>query len=190
MGCARVCCCTSRRCIFWTLYRRLEIAGEILSTVLWNLDSPTDAFRYLWAKVLERRPMMPSRMHDLNRLRAQHHRTDGLVNDFRSLHRAVHYYARHTNCSDSRDRVYALLSLLTDEERKLISPDYTLRDAQTFAISTYAAIKARGTLDILGMLDFQERRSDLPSWVVDFSRTADIDPEAMNKIGAPRARGI
>jgi hypothetical protein len=80
---------------------------------------------------------------------------------------------RYRQATDPRDKVYGLLSLVTDWGNGTpIIPDYKSTTAyQVFTRSTAKVIEATRSLDVLCQhgnitLDYF---SDLPSWVVDFS---------------------
>ncbi|KAH7327084.1 hypothetical protein BKA65DRAFT_509902 [Rhexocercosporidium sp. MPI-PUGE-AT-0058] len=78
--------------------------------------------------------------------------------------------------SDDRDKVYALLGLVTeigDSSSPIISPDYSLDTVRVFKNTVLGIIDSTGSLSIL-MGDLgRKNRQDLPSWAVDWSATSD-----------------
>ena len=58
-------------------------------------------------------------------------------------------YASKLNASVPKDKVYALLGFMSDEERRLVTPNYHLSDMEVFASTTYAAISANGSFEVL-----------------------------------------
>ncbi|KAJ8111614.1 hypothetical protein OPT61_g5836 [Boeremia exigua] len=78
---------------------------------------------------------------------------------------------RDRQASDSRDKVYALLSLVkTDEDSSVPSmlPDYSLSESRVFAQATLQCIYGSGSLSVFSTELGRKFRSDLPSWVPDW----------------------
>ncbi|KAL2060720.1 hypothetical protein VTL71DRAFT_9361 [Oculimacula yallundae] len=78
--------------------------------------------------------------------------------------------------SDDRDKVYALLGLVTEStesETPIISPDYTLDTVTVFKNTVLGIIESTGSLSILTGDLGRKNRQDLPSWAVDWSATSD-----------------
>lgn len=79
--------------------------------------------------------------------------------------------SRASNCSDQRDRVYAMLGLVGYDYH--IIPNYSVANtvSNVFITTTKKIIENHGTLDILGRAFPETRDSSLrlPSWVPDFS---------------------
>ncbi|KAI2470208.1 hypothetical protein F4781DRAFT_186406 [Annulohypoxylon bovei var. microspora] len=69
--------------------------------------------------------------------------------------------------SDDRDRVYALLGLLSHD--LYITPDYHARPSDVYIRTARAIIRATGGLDVLSGNLGRKNRSDLPTWVPDWS---------------------
>ncbi|KAK5705637.1 hypothetical protein LTR17_021503 [Elasticomyces elasticus] len=78
--------------------------------------------------------------------------------------------ASEADVTDPKDRVYALLGVIPNNESRLIVPDYTLPTWEIYAQATYASVAGTRTLDILAVTPAaRSSELDLPSWVVDFS---------------------
>jgi hypothetical protein len=77
---------------------------------------------------------------------------------------------KHSLCSDSRDRIFALFSLLSAYDRLLtIEPDYSKPAAQIFEDFTRHYIQGRKHLKILSTIETQDQHSELPSWIPNWS---------------------
>ncbi|KAG4438617.1 hypothetical protein IFR05_005900 [Cadophora sp. M221] len=78
--------------------------------------------------------------------------------------------------SDDRDKVYALLGLVTKNTASdwpTISPDYSLDTVTVFKNTVLGIIESTGSLSILTGDLGRKNRQDLPSWAVDWSATSD-----------------
>lgn len=75
----------------------------------------------------------------------------------------------HRLATDPRDKVYAGLGLVSDQRVEPIRPDYGLSVSAVYQTATCNILKAEDCFKILYHLDTEERRSDLPSWCLDFS---------------------
>lgn len=80
--------------------------------------------------------------------------------------------ALHTSnawCTERHDKVYSLLSLIDENEAKLIGCDYDRPSAETFAIATFAALTIQNNFRIWELVNCNDRiNADVPSWAVDF----------------------
>lgn len=93
------------------------------------------------------------------------------------LHRdGAYQYARlwnfmpNTNCTDPRDRIYAVASLLHPEDKKLnIQPDYTKRVEDVYIEVASLVISKRRNLGVLETCDLSSRALQIPTWVPDWS---------------------
>ena len=75
------------------------------------------------------------------------------------------------NCSDPRDRVYALMGLRWKEERELpIEADYTKPPGKVYQDYVHQFIVHFKSLRLLSFCEIQDHSSDMPSWVPDWSR--------------------
>lgn len=112
----------------------------------------------------------------LEQLKVFHARTDnmrrlklGLSDPKHSISDAA-LFVSTAACSNPRDRVYSLLSLIDSREAQAISSDYQEPCEETFARATFAAIKAQKTFKIFELINFdQPRLENLPTWAVDFT---------------------
>jgi hypothetical protein len=75
---------------------------------------------------------------------------------------------KHCVCSDPRDKIYALLSLLQDSEIK-IEPDYTKGVYQTYHGATLSSIESSRELSILTMVESHGHLEGVPFWVPNVS---------------------
>jgi hypothetical protein len=80
---------------------------------------------------------------------------------------------RSAVCSDPRDKVFSLLSIIPPLEASIIDVDYTMSVGQVFALATYASLVKRENQDAfhyvcLGSQD-SVTKSLLPTWAVDFA---------------------
>ena len=86
---------------------------------------------------------------------------------------SVIYGARHCKCSDPKDRVYAVLGLLHEYDKKYwaIKPDYTSTICQTYENVAFSYMEVFGSLRMLQFCDIGNRNPELalPSWVPDWS---------------------
>jgi len=78
----------------------------------------------------------------------------------------VFKYTRFCETEDPRDEVYALLGIA---EKPIMSVNYHLSVAEVYRDFTQAIIQSSQSLDVLHWFGTGKRRSDLPSWVPDYS---------------------
>ncbi|KAK5716634.1 hypothetical protein LTR15_009526 [Elasticomyces elasticus] len=83
-------------------------------------------------------------------------------------------FARHSNASDARDKLYALLGLASDGDS--VVPDYTTPVRKCYTDFAFRAMQDMQTLDILNAIDHwgyyaasQSSLYGLPSWVPNWS---------------------
>ena len=81
-------------------------------------------------------------------------------------------------CSDPRDRIYAMLSLLHRDERGIkIDPDYTKPTWQVYQDLVFEFIEGRGTLELLRHCDLQiDRSAEMPTWVPNWDVPNSAEP--------------
>ncbi|KAL8841284.1 MAG: hypothetical protein Q9176_003377 [Flavoplaca citrina] len=73
-------------------------------------------------------------------------------------------------CSDERDKVYAVLSMLPETEKADIHPDYSVSASDVFANIVLQQFNSKATLEMLRYASVKDRvLDDLPSWVPDWS---------------------
>lgn len=73
----------------------------------------------------------------------------------------------HCKCSDPKDRIYAVLSMLDDSDKDIkIEPDYTQTTAQVYQYVALRHIEHRNFLDMLRYCELQnDTPSKMPTWV-------------------------
>lgn len=82
------------------------------------------------------------------------------------------------DCSNLRDRVYCLLSIVSVAESSLIRPDHRMPISGVFATATFASIAGTGGLEILSEARADRERSlDLPTWAANFARLGGVGSE-------------
>ena len=82
-------------------------------------------------------------------------------------------HTRNRECSDARDRIYAVLSLLPPEERLDIHPDYTASASSLYVRVVLQRLERQAHLQMLCYWSIKDRVVDVPSWVPDWS----VDPK-------------
>lgn len=75
---------------------------------------------------------------------------------------------RYLRCSDPRDKVYALLSLVSDQSSE-IQPDYSKSTSETFRSIIEDSLNKGKTLRLLANCVLPGRTLSMPSWVPDWS---------------------
>ncbi|KAI1374589.1 HET-domain-containing protein [Hypoxylon crocopeplum] len=84
------------------------------------------------------------------------------------------YKYGNSHCADPRDRLYAILALLSDAEKALIpSPDYSKSCAEIYTHTALQWFDYFGILDLITQCELQDDAS-CPSWVPDWSRRFDL----------------
>ncbi|KAL8981348.1 MAG: hypothetical protein Q9205_003830 [Flavoplaca limonia] len=76
---------------------------------------------------------------------------------------------RLRECSDERDKVYAVLSMLPETEKAGIHPDYSISAPDVFQNIVVQQLKSQATLKMLRHASVKDRVLDVPSWVPDWS---------------------
>ncbi|KAI0410239.1 heterokaryon incompatibility protein-domain-containing protein [Xylaria grammica] len=77
----------------------------------------------------------------------------------------------YRGASDDRDRIYGLLGLCT--HHTIVNPDYSLDVKEAYILAAIECIQESRSLSALGGDLSRKIRSDLPSWVPDWSATFD-----------------
>ncbi|KAJ2898048.1 HET-domain-containing protein [Zalerion maritima] len=81
-------------------------------------------------------------------------------------------HARTFRATDPRDRVFALLGIVTDEDRAAVRPDYAADAAALYVAVAWYFVRSTGCLGILEHAGCFGRNIDLlPSWAPDWSIT-------------------
>ncbi|KAL8878535.1 MAG: hypothetical protein Q9198_003674 [Flavoplaca austrocitrina] len=78
-------------------------------------------------------------------------------------------FSRNAKCSDQRDRIYGVLSLVEEPGRLGMKPDYTKTTAQVFQDVMLSIIFRTGDLNLLTSCELQGERDEIPSWVPNWS---------------------
>jgi Heterokaryon incompatibility protein (HET) len=80
---------------------------------------------------------------------------------------------------DARDKIYGILGLISEQARDEIPVDYQMKPEWSFLPTTEYIIKNEpGGLPMLGLLwNFRRFEGSLPSWVIDFTISADWQDE-------------
>lgn len=80
-------------------------------------------------------------------------------------------FTKYTKCSDPRDRIFAVLSMLNKKTRRdlNIEPDYNSRPSELYRDVTLRYLE-KYDMKILSLCDGHQVHDDLPSWVPDWSK--------------------
>jgi hypothetical protein len=96
------------------------------------------------------------------------------------------YTDHDMQATNTCDKIYAVLNLASDTGALGLRADYTIQDRVDLIFArTTKAILANGSDGILSMVQHPKPRSDLPSWVPDFTTSLDISFAEASLIGAP-----
>ncbi|CAO1603224.1 hypothetical protein XANCAGTX0491_006816 [Xanthoria calcicola] len=72
-------------------------------------------------------------------------------------------------CSNPRDKIYAVLNLVSEQERRGIQPDYTKSTSEVFRDLMLTRTLGAKDLTLLTICELQDDRGELPSWVPNLS---------------------
>jgi Heterokaryon incompatibility protein (HET) len=73
-------------------------------------------------------------------------------------------------CSDPRDRIYAMLNTITQEERKMaIKPDYSQTVGEVYQNVVLRWIDHFKDLKLLAFCEMQDEPATMPTWIADWS---------------------
>ena len=75
---------------------------------------------------------------------------------------------RHLQCSDPRDKVYAILNFASDESSD-IQPDYSMSTSEVFRTVVEHSLSKFKSLKVLSECSLRERKLSMPTWVPDWS---------------------
>jgi hypothetical protein len=78
------------------------------------------------------------------------------------------FHNRACESTDPRDRVYAVLGIVNDDEIKGLEPDYSMQKEEVFRAAVESVIQNTRSLYLLSACQDPERESGLPSWVPNF----------------------
>ncbi|KAI4234461.1 MAG: hypothetical protein LQ349_003787 [Xanthoria aureola] len=76
---------------------------------------------------------------------------------------------KDAQCSDPRDKIYAVLNLVSEDERRGIQPDYTKSTSEVFRDLILTSTLGAKDLTLLTICELQDDRGELPSWVPNLS---------------------
>lgn len=79
------------------------------------------------------------------------------------------HQSRNCNCTDPRDRIYALLSLLQKSDSIRIEPDYTKNVYEVYQDAVASIIDSSRHLQVLTTVELHEDLERVPSWVPNVS---------------------
>lgn len=89
----------------------------------------------------------------------------------------------HALCSDPRDNIFALLSILhPSDDLTDLKPDYTQTPCQIYELAVLKTLMLRGNLDLMYFCEGEGDVGNRPSWVPDLSV-----PRERSEIGDPRS---
>lgn len=97
------------------------------------------------------------------------------ISNSRTLHslRWILDRTRSSECSDLRDKVYAILSRVTEHRRLDIRPYYTISVPEVFEKVVLQEVKCLSSLNSLQYCSMEDRGMDIPTWVPDWSISSD-----------------
>jgi hypothetical protein len=112
----------------------------------------------------------------------------------RSMHDRGEYYkvdflmvleeTKLSQCTDVRDRIYALLSLVPPSQLSM-KPDYTLGPHQTFRTMVHKLLDMSPDPVFLRLCELKTTFSDMPSWVPDLESLPNrLRPESVQRCGS------
>jgi hypothetical protein len=79
-------------------------------------------------------------------------------------------HTRSCLCTDQRDRIFALLSLITESDKEIeIRPDYTKATHEVYQDVLLRWITSKRSLNLFSEIDIDENIECLPSWVPNWS---------------------
>lgn len=109
----------------------------------------------------------------------------------RKLLKQILYRTKGAQCSDPRDRIYAVLNLVSEHETVGIQPNYKKSTSEVFRDLMLTRIWGAKDLTLLTYCELQDDRGELPSWVPNLSvpkRCENIDYAAASWNSAAEAR--
>jgi hypothetical protein len=138
------------------------------------------AIACLYVQVLEVQMKHPDRKDKfgplLEKMRQVHMLVRGTANTSSTNLFTLLECTQHSECEDPRDRIYSQLSMLPENVRSIIEPDYTKSVRQVY-MDTMLHISTRNkSLMLLGHCGKRAAKYDLnlPSWVPDWSGPRDV----------------
>ena len=87
------------------------------------------------------------------------------------------FETRHCQCSDPRDKVFALLSIIDSDFRMdKLEPDYTKDPYEVYRDAMLRWTSNTGQLSLLPMVEMPDHLQEVPSWVPDWNIGRTTDP--------------
>ena len=74
------------------------------------------------------------------------------------------YKTRDCQCSDKRDRIFALLNLLNNSDQSSIKPDYSKSEQEVLQALIIQQAKYQGSLQLLTLCSPLDTTSNMPAW--------------------------
>lgn len=140
-----------KTCISWTEFSN---AVFLLHTKRWKWYDPLQE-QSIRARLINIVAFLRTKYRTFNTLR-------GLLED-----------TKKQQCSDPRDRIYAILSLATDLN---FEPDYTKSTNETFKAVMLSYLSSTRALDTVVSAGCQKKSGHGPSWVPDWSALPSLNP--------------
>ena len=100
------------------------------------------------------------------------------------------YATRHCVCSDQRDKIYAILSLIWEDHKRGLVPDYSKTTEEVYQDVFIHHLENVGSLSLLRHCEMRKGDTSKPSWVPDWTvmRTCAeillVDPDLASKAQA------
>ncbi|GIZ44585.1 hypothetical protein CKM354_000777900 [Cercospora kikuchii] len=97
-------------------------------------------------------------------------------------------YARLQRASDPRDKIYAIMGLLSGKQRALVPPpDYDAEIVEVYTAFATCAILSTGTLDVLSWKNpyVESFFTEMPSWVPDWRSLYEAGNVGSDRVQAP-----
>ncbi|KAI4111061.1 MAG: hypothetical protein LQ339_000789 [Xanthoria mediterranea] len=76
---------------------------------------------------------------------------------------------KDARCSNPRDKIYAVLNLMSEHDRRAIQPDYNKSTSEVFRDLMLTRTLGYEDLALLTICELQDDRGELPSWVPNLS---------------------
>ncbi|KAL2037799.1 hypothetical protein N7G274_009524 [Stereocaulon virgatum] len=91
------------------------------------------------------------------------------VKQYRLTLKGALYDTRHCVCSDPRDRIYAILSLVSEHQKRGLVPDYSKTTEEVFQDVILHEFENLGFLSLLTHCEMRKGATSKPSWVPDWT---------------------
>ena len=74
-------------------------------------------------------------------------------------------WATYRHCTDPRDKIYGVLSLLSPSIQNKIKPDYSISTSQVYTSTFLVYLEHVKRLELLDQCSIEDRSSERPSWI-------------------------